>query len=78
MLTALLTGLAVLLGVFAERIVFAVLILLLARWVSRRIRRLLAKGATKVRGCFARLQKWLNQFRHGVRYAVGPTIRVVA
>lgn len=37
MLTALLTAIAFIVGTFAERIIFAVVTLLLARWISRRI-----------------------------------------
>lgn len=66
MFTALLTGIAFIIGAFFERIVFAVMILMLARSIVRRTRRLRLWLASHSASFMAR-----------VRFAFGPTAKIV-
>lgn len=76
MLTAFLTGIAFLVGAFAERIVFAVMILLIARSVAKALRRLKQKAVALLLPIAMKATMAWRRFKNRVRFVFGPTIRV--
>jgi len=78
MLTAILTGIAFIIGAFFERIVFAVMILLLARSTVRALRKIKTKVAKATELLRAKATNRWMRFRQRVRFAFGPTVRIVA
>lgn len=78
MLTALLTGIAFIVGAFFERIVFAVMVLLLARATVKAWRRLRKRIAHFAAPLVIRAQaRWLR-LKRSWRFMFGPTVQVVA
>lgn len=78
MLTALLTAIAFIVGTFAERIIWAVVTLLVARWVMRRLRAIKVRLTRAARPWAAAASHKWRMAKTVARMVFGPTVWVRA